>query len=79
MPAVNRRSRHYDYRVLAAWHRESGLRLERVCADAELSYSHLRSLLAGTANSPSAALLARLAAVYGRRVDEAFTTDAPAE
>jgi transcriptional regulator with XRE-family HTH domain len=76
--APDHRPRHYDFRVLAAWHRDSGLRLERVCADAELSYSYLRALLAGTATDPSVRLLGRLAGVYGRSVDELFTADAPA-
>ena len=65
----------FNHRVLRAWRTDSGLRPERVCVDADMSFSYLRRLEDGTANNPSASVLARLAAVYGRDVGELFTPD----
>lgn len=65
----------FNHRVLRAWRTESGLRPERVCVDADMSFSYLRQLEDGTARNPSASVLARLAAVYGRDVGELFTPD----
>lgn len=67
----------FDYLVLRGWQAESDMRLEEVAYRAECSFTHLRRLLAGTHN-PSADLLARLAAVYGRDVRELFTDPAGA-
>ena len=64
----------YDYRVLRTWHSDSGKTLEEVAFRAQVSYMHLRRLLGPGAN-PSAALLARLAAVYRRDLGELFTPD----
>jgi hypothetical protein len=65
----------FRYLVLRAWHRDSGKTLEEVAYRAQVSYPHLRSLLDHGGN-PSAALCARLAAVYGRDLAELFTPDA---
>lgn len=68
----------FNHELLRAWHRESGKTLEEVAYRAHpCSYPHLRHLLRGGGN-PSAALLARLAAVYGHDVGELFTNDEPA-
>lgn len=63
-----------NHRVLRTWRLESGLRAERVCADAGISASYLRTLEDHGGN-PSAAVLGRIAAVYGRSLDELFTPD----
>jgi transcriptional regulator with XRE-family HTH domain len=76
MAAFDQPARHYDYRALAAWHRESGMRLELVCVEALISHSYLRALLTGAFTRPSIRLLERLAAVYGRDIGELFTDDA---
>jgi transcriptional regulator with XRE-family HTH domain len=67
----------YNRHVLIAWHLESGKTLEEVAFRAEVSYTHLRRLHQG--GNPSAALLARLAAVYGRDIRELFTADAESD
>ncbi len=64
----------FNHRMLRAWRLESGLRPERVCADAEISFSYLRTL-EDRGGNPTAAVLARLAAIYGRDVGELFTPD----
>jgi transcriptional regulator with XRE-family HTH domain len=66
----------FNYRVLRPLRLESGKRLEDVCAAAKISYPYLLQLEAKGGN-PSAAVLARLAAVYGRDLGELFT-DEPA-
>jgi transcriptional regulator with XRE-family HTH domain len=67
----------FNYRVLRPWRLESGKRPEDVCVAAEISYPYLLQLEAKGGN-PSAAVLARLAAVYGHNLDELFTSDEPA-
>ena len=42
-------------------------------ARAQVSYSYLRAIEDGARVNPSAPLLARIAAVYGRSLDELFT------
>jgi transcriptional regulator with XRE-family HTH domain len=64
----------YDRRVLRTWHLESGKTLEEVAFRARCSYTHLRRLR-DVGGNPSAELLARIAAVYGRDVRELFTPD----
>jgi transcriptional regulator with XRE-family HTH domain len=64
----------YNRHVLRAWRTDSGKTLEEVAFRAQVSYPHLRRLEDGDAN-PSAALLARIAAVYGRDIRELFTDD----
>ena len=64
----------FNHRVLRDWHRESGKTLEEVAFRAECSYTHLRRLR-DLGGNPSAELLARIAAVYGRPLDELFTPD----
>jgi transcriptional regulator with XRE-family HTH domain len=64
----------FNHRVLRAWRSESGLRAEQVCIDAPISISYLYTL-ENSGGNPSAATLARLAAVYGRSLDELFTAD----
>lgn len=65
----------FNHNALVTWHAESGMTLEEVAYRAEVSYSHLRRLLRPGGN-PSAVMLARLAAVYGRDIRELFTSDA---
>jgi transcriptional regulator with XRE-family HTH domain len=67
----------FNYRVLRPWRLESGLKPERVCVEADISYPYLLQLEAYGGN-PSAAVLARLAAVYGHDLAELFTSDEPA-
>jgi transcriptional regulator with XRE-family HTH domain len=65
----------FNHNALVTWHAESSMTLEEVAYRAEVSYSHLRRLLRPGGN-PSAVMLARLAAVYGRDIRELFTSDA---
>jgi transcriptional regulator with XRE-family HTH domain len=60
--------------ILRTWRLESGIKPEQVCVDAGVSYPYLRAIEDGKRYSPSIALLARLAAVYGHDVSELFTT-----
>jgi hypothetical protein len=71
MPALN-------HDVFRAWHLESGKRLEETAYRAEVSYPHLRAIYDGRATNPSAALIARIAAVYGRSIDELYADPDPA-
>jgi transcriptional regulator with XRE-family HTH domain len=64
----------FNHHVLRAWRLESGLKPEEVCVAAPISYPYLRQLEDNGGN-PSAAMLARLAAVYGRDLGELFTSD----
>jgi transcriptional regulator with XRE-family HTH domain len=64
----------FNHARLRAWRADSGMTLEEVAFRASVSYPHLRRL-EDLGGNPSAALLARLAAVYGRDVRELFTTD----
>jgi len=59
---------------LRTWRLESGKAPENVCVEAEISYPYLRQL-EDKGGNPSAAVLARLAAVYGRDLGELFTTE----
>jgi len=65
----------FNHNALVTWHAESDMTLEEVAYRAEVSYSHLRRMLRPGGN-PSAVMLARLAAVYGRDIRELFTSDA---
>jgi len=67
MPTFNRH-------VLRDWRTDSGKTLEEVAYRAQVSYPYLRRL-EDLGGNPSAALLARIAAVYGRSIDELFTPD----
>ena len=58
--------------VLRTWRADSGKTLEEVAFRAECSYPYLRRL-EDRGSNPSAALLARIAAVYGRDIRELFT------
>jgi len=64
----------FNHRVLRAWRLDSGIRPEEVCYRAEISYTYLRQL-EDKGGNPSASVLARLAAVYGRDLGELFTTE----
>jgi transcriptional regulator with XRE-family HTH domain len=64
----------FNHRVLRAWRLESGKTLEEVAYRAQVSYPYLRRL-EDLGGNPSAALLARIAAVYGRDVRELFALD----
>jgi transcriptional regulator with XRE-family HTH domain len=64
----------YDHRVLRQWRLDDGRTPEQICVAAPISYPYLRQLEDGH-GTPSAAMLARLASVYGRDVGELFTTD----
>jgi transcriptional regulator with XRE-family HTH domain len=66
----------FNHRKLREWRADSGLRLEVVCARAKVSYSYLRAIEEGDRVNPSAQMLARIAAVYGRSLDELFTDGA---
>ena len=61
----------FNHRVLRAWRLESGLTPEQVCVAAPISYPYLRTL-EDRGGNPSAAVLARLAEVYGRPIGELF-------
>jgi transcriptional regulator with XRE-family HTH domain len=65
----------FNPRVLREWRLGSDMTAEQVCAAAPISYPYLRSLEDGRATNPSARVLARLAAVYGRDLGELFTDD----
>ena len=62
----------FNHRVLRTWRLDSGLTPEQVCVAASVSYPYLRQLEDNGGN-PSSALLARIAAVYGRPLGELFT------
>jgi transcriptional regulator with XRE-family HTH domain len=64
----------FNYRVLRPWRLHDGRTTEEICVAAKISYPYLLQLEAYGGN-PSAAVLARLAAVYGRDLSELFTTD----
>ncbi len=64
----------FNHHPLRPWRLESGLRPEEVCYRAEISYPYLLQLEAKGGN-PSAAVLARLAAVYGHDLGELLTAD----
>jgi transcriptional regulator with XRE-family HTH domain len=66
----------FNPRVLRAWRLDSGMATEEVCVAARVSYPYLRQLESYGGN-PSAAVLARLAAVYHRDLGELFTTTDP--
>jgi transcriptional regulator with XRE-family HTH domain len=68
----------FNHRMLLQWRHDDGRRAEEVCAAAGCSFSYLRMLEDGHRANPSATLLARLAAVYGRSLDELFTDTEPA-
>jgi transcriptional regulator with XRE-family HTH domain len=61
-------------RVLREWRDASGMTFEEIAYRAEISYPYLRRLEAQGGN-PSAVIVARLAAVYGRDMRELFTAD----
>ena len=61
----------FNHSVLRAWRLQSGKTLEEVAYRAEVSYPYLRRL-EDLGGNPSAALLARIAAVYGRDIRELF-------
>ena len=63
----------FNNRMLRTWRLEDGRRPEQVCVEASMSFSYLRRLEDGSASNPTASVLARLAAVYGRDVGELFT------
>jgi transcriptional regulator with XRE-family HTH domain len=71
MPALNNR-------VLRGWRLDSGKTLEEVAYRAQISYPYLRQLEDGKATNPSAGMIARIAAVYGRPMDELFADPDPA-
>jgi transcriptional regulator with XRE-family HTH domain len=64
----------FNHRMLRTWRLESGLRAEEVCYRARMSASYLRTL-EDRGGNPSASVLGRIAAVYGRSLDELFTFD----
>jgi transcriptional regulator with XRE-family HTH domain len=68
----------FKHRKLLEWRRNSGLRPEEVCARAQVSYGYLRAIENGGRVNPSAQILARIAAVYGRSLDELFDDSEPA-
>ena len=63
-----------NHHVLRTWRLDSGKTLEEVAYRARVSYPYLRSL-EDRGGNPSAALLNRIAAVYGRDVRELFALD----
>jgi transcriptional regulator with XRE-family HTH domain len=64
----------FNHRMLRTWRLESDKTPEEACYRAGISYPYLRQLEDNGGN-PSAALLARLAAFYGRPLDELFIPD----
>lgn len=64
-----------NHRVLRAWRYADGRKPEQICVAADISFPYLRRLEDGTASNPTASVLARLAAAYGRDVGELFTAD----
>ena len=60
--------------VLRAWRADSNKTLEEVAFRAQVSYPYLRRL-EDEGGNPSAALVVRIATVYGRDVRELFTPD----
>ena len=68
----------FNHRMLRTWRLESGLRPEEVCYRARMSTSYLRTL-EDRGGNPSASVLGRLAAVYGRSLDELFTFDSDSD
>jgi transcriptional regulator with XRE-family HTH domain len=76
MPSATAPESSFNHSRLRAWRDESGLRVETVADRAKVSFSYLRAL-EDRGGNPSAGLLARLAAVYGKPVAELFET-APA-
>jgi transcriptional regulator with XRE-family HTH domain len=71
MPATAPES-SFDHARLRQWRDDSGLRLEEVAARSGVSFSYLRAL-EDRGGNPSARKLARIAAVYGRPLDELFS------
>jgi transcriptional regulator with XRE-family HTH domain len=65
----------FNHARLRQWRDESDKKPEEVAYRAECSFSHLLRL-ESLGGNPSAALLARIAAVYGRDVRELYTFDA---
>lgn len=68
MPVLN-------HHKLLEWRRASGLRPEEVCIRAGISYSYLRAIEYGQRSNPSALVLVRIAAVYGKTIGELFDTE----
>ncbi|HEY2691207.1 MAG TPA: helix-turn-helix transcriptional regulator [Streptosporangiaceae bacterium] len=68
----------FNHRMLRTWRLESGLRAEEVCYRARMSASYLRTL-EDRGGNPSASVLGRIAAVYGRSLDELFTFDSDSD
>jgi transcriptional regulator with XRE-family HTH domain len=71
MPSTTESS--FNHARLRQWREQSGLRAEEVAARSGTSFSHLRALEAGEVDNPGGLVLARIAAVYGRSLDELFT------
>jgi transcriptional regulator with XRE-family HTH domain len=69
--------RVFNYRVLRPWRIESGMTLEEIAYRSQVSYPYLRTL-EDRGGNPSAEVVARIAAVYGRPMDELFTDPDPA-
>jgi transcriptional regulator with XRE-family HTH domain len=64
----------FNHRVLREWRLDSGKTLEEVAFRAQISYPYLRRL-EDLGGNPSAAVLARIAGVYGHEPGELFTDD----
>lgn len=64
----------FNHVRLHEWRIDAGMSLEEAAFRGEVSYPHLRRL-EDCGGNPSAALLGRLAEVYGRDVRELFTAD----
>jgi transcriptional regulator with XRE-family HTH domain len=64
----------FNHHVLRTWRLGSGLSPEQVCVAARISYPYLRTL-EDRGGNPSAAVVARLAEVYGRPLDELFSAE----
>ncbi len=60
-----------NFARLRQWRDESGLRVEEVAARSGISYSYLRAL-EDKGGNPTAAVIAAIAAVYGKPVSELF-------
>jgi transcriptional regulator with XRE-family HTH domain len=66
MPSVT-----FNHLRLREWRDASGLRVEDVASRSGISYSYIRAL-EDKGGNPTAGVIAALAAVYGKPVDELF-------
>lgn len=71
MPSTTAPKSSFNHARLRQWRSESGLRIEDVAHASGVSYPYIR-VLEDRGGNPSASVLAALAAVYGKPVDDLF-------